>query len=139
MTPILAIGSHIFEILPLSLQKIEEKTKADWPVIGRFGQGGARQFIGHGEDEFEVTGLYYDEEFGGHADYLALKTTQRQGKPVDLLGWAAGGAAANVFGAVVILEVGNSHSYIGASGVGRKAEFTVKLGSFGDDAGGGLF
>lgn len=139
MIPILAIGPHIFEILPLSLQQIEEKTLANWPVIGRFGQGGARQFVGLGEDEFEVSGLYFNEEFGGHEDYLALKQTQRLGQPVDLLGWAAGGAAANVFGAVVILEVGNKHSRIGASGIGRRAEFSVKLGVFGDDAGGGLF
>lgn len=139
MTPILAIGSHIFEIFPLSLQKIDERTRASWPVINRFGRGGARQFVGLGEDEFEVSGLYFDEEFGGHADYMALKATQKLGKPVDLLGWGEAASYASVFGAVVILEVGVCHTFISKSGIGRKAEFSVKLGSFGDGAGGGLF
>jgi len=139
MQPILAIGTHIFEIVPLSLQKIEERTRAMWPVVGRFGQTGARQLTGFGEDDFEVSGLYFNEEFGGHQEYLALKATQRLGQPVDLVGWVAGDGLANVFGTVVILEVGNCHAFIGKGGVGRKSEFSVKLGVFGDDAGGGLF
>lgn len=140
MIPILAIGPHIFASLPLSLQKISEITKANWPATQRFGVGPARQFTGRGEDEFEVEGLYFDEEFGGHAEYLALKTTQALGQPVELMGWAAGGLAASVFGTVVILEVGASHSVIRASGIGAKVEFSVKLAPLGGDGlTGGLF
>lgn len=137
-TPFLAIGPHIFAALPLSLQKIEERTKMSWPAIKRFGAGPARQFTGRDEDEFTVEGLYFDDEWGGHADYLALKATQRAGQPVELLGAAAGGGA-SVFGTVVILEVGASHSTIRKSGIGAKTEFDVKLAPFGgDSAFGGL-
>lgn len=140
MSVLLAIGPHIFESLPLSLQKIAEKTKADWPANKRFGKGPARQFTGRGEDEFEIEGLYWDADWGGHGDYLALKATQLAGQPVELIGWAAGGAAAQVFGTVVILEVGASHEKLLESGIGTKTEFTVKLAPFGGDgAFGGIF
>ena len=140
MPALLAIGPHIFESLPLSLQKIREKTKANWPATKRFGVGPARQFTGRDEDEFEIEGLYYDAEFGGHAEYLALKATQAAGKPVELIGWAAGGVAASLFGTVVLLEVGAEHEHIHTSGVGLKVEFSVKLGVFGGDSlTGGLF
>lgn len=137
--PILAIGPHIFASLPLSLQKITEKTKVNWPAAARFGIGPARQFTGLGEDEFEIEGLYFDQEWGGHAEYLALKVTQRAGEPVELLGAATGGFGASVFGTVVILEVGATHEHIDFSGIGRKVAFTVKLAPFGgDSAFGGL-
>ena len=131
-TPILAIGPHIFAALPLSLQKIQERTKMNWPAIKRFGVGPARQNTGRDEDEFTVEGLYFDQEWGGHAEYLALKATQRAGMPVELLGAAAGGGAA-VFGTVVILEVGAEHEFIGVSGIGRKTGFDVKLAPFGGE------
>lgn len=145
MSALLAIGEHIFEALPLSLQKIKEVTKADWPATKRFGVGPARQFTGRGEDDFEVEGLYFDAEFGGHAEYLALKATQAAGQPVELIGWAAGGVAvggvaASVFATVVILEVGATHEKLLASGIGTKTEFSVKLAPFGGEAAfGGLF
>jgi phage protein U len=141
MTAILAIGPHVFEILPLSLQKISEVTKMNWPATKRFGVGPARQLTGRDEDSFDIEGVYYDHEFGGHAEYLALKATQSAGEPVELLGRAAEGEAASVFGTVVILEVGAEHSYIHTSGIGRKTEFSVKLAPFGGDGSpfGGLF
>ncbi|MGO4735992.1 phage tail protein [Bosea sp. 2KB_26] len=136
--PILAIGPHIFASLPLSLQKIQERTKMKWPTINRFGVGPARQNTGRDEDEFTVEGLYFNDEWGGHPEYLALKATQRAGLPVELLGAAAGGGA-SVFGTVVILEVGAMHSVIRRSGIGAKVEFDVKLAPFGGDlAFGGL-
>ena len=140
MVPLLAIGPHIFERFPLSLQKIKETTKASWPATKRFGVGPARQFTGRDDDDFEIEGLYYDAEFGGHAEYLALKATQAAGKPVELIGWAAGSFAASIFGTVVILEVGAEHSHIHETGVGLKVEFSVKLAPFGGDGmPGGLF
>lgn len=130
--PILAIGPHVFTALPLSLQRIQERSKMRWPAINRFGVGPARQNTGRDEDEFTVEGLYFDDEWGGHDEYLALKATQRAGQPVELLGAAAGGGA-DVFGSVVILEVGATHSVIRPSGIGAKVEFDVKLAPFGGE------
>lgn len=140
IVPILAIGPHIFAALPLSIQTIEETTKTSWPSQIRFGIGPARQFVGRGEDSFEVKGLYFHEEFGGHEEYLALKATQSAGQPVELIGWSVAGAAATVFGTVVILEVSATHKKITGVGIGAMVEFSVKLAPFGGEASfGGLF
>lgn len=140
VTPILAIGPHIFAALPLSIQTIKETTKASWPAQNRFGVGPSRQFVGRGEDEFEVEGLYFHYDFGGHDEYLALKATQAAGLPVELLGRAAGDSIVNVFGSVVILEVGASHKKIAEDGIGIVVTFSIKLAPFGGDgAFGGLF
>jgi phage protein U len=96
--------------------------------------------VGYGDDEFTIEGLYYDAEFGGHGDYLALKALARQAQPIELIGWAAGGVAAQVFGLVVILEVSAKHAHITSAGVGAKVEFSVKCAPFGDDGpAGGLY
>lgn len=140
IVPILAIGPHIFAALPLSIQSIEETTKAAWPATNRFGVGPARQFVGRGEDSFEIKGLYFHAEFGGHGDYLELKATQSAGKPVELLGWSVAGAAATIFGTVVILEVSATHKKITDAGIGAVVEFSVKMAPFGGEASfGGLF
>ncbi|SFB92546.1 Phage protein U [Bosea sp. CRIB-10] len=138
--PILAIGPHIFAALPLSIQTIKETTKANWPSVNRFGVGPARQFVGRGEDSFEVEGLYFHAEFGGHAQYLMLKATQSAGEPVELIGWSAAGAAAEVFGTVVILTVSATHKKITRAGIGAITEFSIELAPFGGDGSfGGLF
>jgi uncharacterized protein len=140
MIPILAIGPHIFASLPLSIQKIEETTRSSWPAQNRFGVGPARQYTGRGEDSFKIEGLFFHEEFGGMSDYLALKATQAEGKPVSLIGWSAVSFAAQIFGEVVILEVSATHEYIGMDGVGRKVVFSVELAPFGGNGDfGGLF
>jgi phage protein U len=140
MTPILALGPHVFEILPLSLQQLDEVTRAKWPAVSRFGRAPARQYTGRGEDSLRVEGLIFNEEFGGFEDYLALKQTQRQPEPVDMIGWGSASGYARVFGPVVLLEVGATHEYLGTSGVGRKISFHVVVAPFGDDGiFGGLF
>lgn len=139
--PLLALGPVVFEILPLSLQRLAEHTRVKWPAIGRFGNQSARQFTGYGDDSFRIEGLFYNEEWGGFDDYLALKALQRNPEPVDMIGGAAAGSYATVFGPVVILDVGATHEHIGQGGIGRKVTFSVELAPFGADAygPGGMF
>lgn len=138
--PVLAIGPAVFEILPLSLQRITEMTRANWASVPRFGRAAARQLVGFGDDSFRIEGLFFNSDFGGFEDYMLLKRLQAAGEPLDLLGGAGADAYATVFGPVVILQVGATHEYIGEGGVGRKVEFDVELAPSGDGAyGGGLF
>ena len=141
MIPLLALGPHIFDILPMSLQRIEEQTKARWPAVARFGRPPARQFTGMDEDSLKIDGLIFEDEWAGHQQYLAIKATQRAGVPIMMLGWASGGGYASVFGNVVLLSVGATHEYLRSDGIGRKIAFTIEVASFGGDAGGfgGLF
>lgn len=138
--PLLAIGGHIFEIVPLNLQKIEDELNINWPAIGRFGMGPARQFTGTGDEPFKVEGLCFNHEFGGFEDYLAQKETARRGAPADVIRWGGGGAYGLVAGPMVILRVGATHEMLGPDGIGRKMTFSVDLGAFGTGfTSGGLF
>jgi len=139
MLPLLALGPHIFQILPLSLQKIEEETETNWPLIQRFGAEPQRQFTGPGDGTMKIEGLIFDQEFGGFDQYLALKATQKAGRPVSLLGWGQGAAYAMVLGPVCILKVSATHEAIGPGGIGRKITFGVEVAKAGGRAGGGLF
>ncbi len=139
MTPLLALGPNVFETLPMTLQKIEEESRALWPGVHRFGVGPARQFTGLGESQMTIEGLIFNQEFGGYGDYLALKETQRLGQPVDMIGWGAAAAFAGVFGAVCIVKVGATHEYIHQSGIGRKLTFAIEVVPFGEGGIGGLF
>lgn len=139
MLPLIALGPHIFQLLPLSLQRLEEETEANWPVVQRFGMGPARQFTGPGDGTLKIEGLIFNEEFGGFSQYMALKKTQAAGRPVPLLGWGEAGAYAMVLGPVCILKVSATHEAIGPGGIGRKITFNVEVARFGGGAGGGLF
>jgi phage protein U len=139
MSALLALGPYIFRILPLTLQKIEEETTANHPALQRFGSGPARQFTGPGESTLKIEGLWFNEEFGGQGDYLALKGIQAAGRPVITMGWGAGATFAMVLGRMVILRVSAQHEAIGPDGIGRKITFGIELASYGEDGGGGFF
>jgi phage protein U len=139
MSALMALGPYVFRILPLNLQRIEEETGANWPVVQRFGSGPARQYTGPGDRLLKIEGLYFNEEFGGQGDYLALKAIQAAGEPIIVMGWGAGASFALVLGRMCILKVSAQHEAIGPDGIGRKVTFNVELATFGSDAGGGLF
>lgn len=87
----------------------------------------------------KIEGLCFNEEFGGYADYLALKALQGLGEPVDVVGWGAGAAYAAVLGPMCILKVGAQHERLAPDGIGRKIAFSVELAVFGGGMGGGLW
>lgn len=140
MMPLIAVGPHIFSMLPMSLQTITERTRAKWPAIPRFGAASARQFTGMDEDSLTLEGLIFEDEWQGWADYKALKATQALGEPLPLISWGGDGFS-DVFGTVIILDVGSTHHHLRPDGIGRKIEFSIEVASYANDFGGfgGLF
>ncbi|WP_425086982.1 phage tail protein [Stappia sp.] len=137
--PLLALGRHVFEILPLNFQSIERETEARWPAVERFGRAPGRQFTGIGENPVTITGLLYPEEFGGRDEFEAIRATQMAATPVMMVGWTAE-TAGRVFGRVVIQRVFDTQSIISRAGQGRKLEFSIEVAPHaGDGAPGGLF
>lgn len=136
MTPLLALGAHIFEIAPLNFQRISEETTAKWPSIARFGGRPGRQHTGYGDDPITISGLLYPEELGGQAELEALRATQRAARPVVMMGWQGStGTAAKIYGLVVILSISSTKSAIGPSGIARKLSFEVEVAPAGDGGG----
>lgn len=135
MTALLALGPHIFEILPLNYQRLERETNAVWASVPRFGAEAARQFTGLGDDSFRIDGLLFPHEFGGRAEYEAIRATQRSGLPVMMAGLGTA-TAVRIFGLVVILNVSDEQTHIGRDGQGRVLSFSIELAPYGGILGG---
>lgn len=134
MTPLLALGPHIFEIAPLNYQEISRDTEAKWPAINRFGSRPGRQFTGYGEDTIVISGLLFPDELGGREEFEAIRLTQKAAKPILMMGWSSAvKTAAQLFGRVVILRVGDTQSAIGRHGMGRKVSFDIEVAPVPED------
>jgi len=130
MTPLLALGRHVFQVAPLNFREIERFTEAKWPAIARFGSAPGRQFTGYGEDSIRISGRLYPEELGGRAEFDAIRETQRAAQPVLMVGWSVSSSAAAVFGRVVILTVSDRQTSINRSGFGRRLDFDIEVAPF---------
>lgn len=127
MTPLLALGPHIFQIAPLNFQAIERETEVKWPAVPRFGGRPGRQMTGYGEDPIRISGLLFPEELGGREEFEALRATQLAARPVILAGWAASSAAARIFGLVVILRISDQQTSINRQGLGRRLAYDIEV------------
>lgn len=126
--PLLALGPHKFEIAPMSFQQLEDETVANWQAISRFGGRPGFQMTGFGEDPITISGLLYPEELGGREELDAIRETQKQGKPVLMIGWAGDErVAARVYGRVGIRRVQRTQTNINASGLGRKIAYSITV------------
>lgn len=136
----LALGSNIFQCLPVTLSKLTRDTKSNWAPIARFGGDVARQFTGHGEHSIKLEGLVYNSHFGGFDQYEGLRRTQLAAQPVPLVGMSSG-LVGTVFGLVVILHVSDTQEYLDRdTGIGKKLVFEVEVAPFGGEGPfGGLF
>lgn len=130
MTPLLSLGPHVFQVTALNYQSMTRVTEAKWPAIARFGTYPGRQFTGFGEDSVTIEGLLFPHEFDDREHYEALRLTQAAKRPVTMMGWAAGGVAAQIFGRVVILKIEDTQSRIDRAGQGRRVEYTLTLAPF---------
>lgn len=136
--PLLALGPHVFEIMPLNFQAIDRETTVKWPAISRFGGRPGRQMTGYGEDPIVISGLLYPDEFGGRDEFEAIRTTQQAAAPVMMVGWSGSGTRARIYGLVVIVSVRDQQTLINADGHGRRVSYDIEvapIGKFGKPIG----
>lgn len=129
--PLLALGSHVFEIAPLNFQAIDRETTVKWPAIARFGGRPGRQMTGFGEDPILISGLLFPEELGGREELEALRATQARAQPVIMAGWSGSGTAARIYGRVVILAVRDQQTSINRDGFGRRISYEIEVAPVG--------
>lgn len=127
---LLRLGPHTFEIIGLNYQSLERTTTANWVAINRFGGKAAKQFTGKGADDSgTISGLIFNEEFGGRAQYEAIRLTQGIGIPVMMVGFGTSGAG-RIFGLVCIDVVSDDQEYIAWNGEGKKLEFSIEISPY---------
>lgn len=134
--PLMALGPHVFEVLPLNYQRLERMTEAMWASVPRLGARPSRQFVGLGDDPLTISGVIFPEEFGGRAEYEAIRLTQTAALPVPLIGYGAG-TLGLVWGLVVITMIADSQEEIGRDGSGQVLAYDIEVAPY-DEAGGGF-
>lgn len=129
--PLLALGSHVFEIAPLNFQAIDRETTVNWPAISRFGGRPGRQMTGYGEDPITISGLLYPDELGGRDEFEAIRATQQAAQPVLMVGWSGSGMQARIYGLVVIIAVRDQQTLINRDGHGRRLSYDIEVAPIG--------
>lgn len=139
METYLRIGSNRFSILPMSYQKLSTETGLHVATIARFGSDDAKQVVGRPSPKVAIEGLMFPKEFGGKAEFDGLRSTQRGGRAVMMMGLSAN--AGRSFGRVLITSISDDQKEIDVDGLGKMVEFSITVeglpGSLGQP--GGLF
>lgn len=118
---LMAIGSHVFQVVGLNAQEIDTTTEANWVDVPRFGMVDGAQIHGHARPEMVVRGVLYPDQIGGLPDYEAIRASQRLARPLPLLRMGRGFVGA-MLGNVTIERVTDLEAY-----GGKKISFTVEL------------
>lgn len=128
---LLQLGSHQFEVLPLSYQQLTQRAEYRWPSLERLGREPALQFMGPGQKRIQISGLLFPEAIGGWDKFRSFERTANVGQPLMMvLG------TGHVFGRVVIAGIGEVHDHIGYAGLPRKLSFDIEVMRYGGDYGG---
>lgn len=132
--PLMALGPHVFEVLPLNYQRIERLTEAQWASVPRLGVRPSRQFVGFGDDPLTISGVLLPGEFGGRSEFEAIRLTQAAGLPVPLVGFGTG-TLGRVWGLVIITLISDAQEEIGPDGSGQVLTYDIEVAAY-DETGG---
>ncbi|WP_336798862.1 phage tail protein [Kaistia sp. MMO-174] len=138
MNALMALGPHVFEVLPLNYQELERTTEAVWASIPRLGTRPARQFVGYGDDVLVISGVLFPEALGGRGAFEAIRATQAAAEPVMLVGFGTE-SVGRVWGRVIILSVHDRQESIARNGAGEVLSYEIEVAPYGDGPGAGLF
>ncbi|WP_336800673.1 phage tail protein [Kaistia sp. MMO-174] len=138
MNALMALGPHVFEVLPLNYQELERTTEAIWASVPRLGARPARQFVGYGDDILRISGVLFPEALGGRSAFEAIRATQAAADPVALVGFGTA-SVGRVWGRVIILSVHDRQESIGGNGAGEILNYEIDVAPYGDGPGASLF
>lgn len=127
----MGLGSFRFGIKHEAYQSLSRSAPYRWAKVDRLGRAPALQYGGPGAETIQLDGVIYPHFKGGLRQVDAMRALAGQGVPlmmVDGLGW--------IWKRWVITQVDETKSYFLKDGAPQKIEFTVKLQSYGRDAGG---
>lgn len=130
---LLGLGPFIFYATWPSFNKLKHKVPIRWVGQERIGRRPAMQFLGPGEEEVTLEGVFYPQALGGLEMLIAMQEAARQGVICDLVA-----VTGEVFGPWVIKEVANENQFFTPTGSPRKVDFTINLHAYGDDGLGGI-
>lgn len=119
---LLSLGSVVFDVHPFNAHEIANDHSTDFvdkPVVG------ARmpmEWVGEGEETWDITGRIFPKKLGGLNDLARLRAVRAAGSPVYLMR-----GDGRPMGFVVILGVSEISTKLAADGVGQIIEFDLTV------------
>lgn len=123
--PMLLLGDFMFSLNSAAPQEINRTTSYNWPAQERVGQLAALQFVGPGEETFELPGVIYPSYRGGLAQIDKLRLQAGKGLPQFLID-----GQGNVYGRYVLERIEERRSVFSPLGIPLKIEFSLYLKKF---------
>jgi hypothetical protein len=125
----MALGTFVFSLPTLAYQQLQRATA--WRHAGseRVGARAAHQYLGPGEETFELSGIVAPELTGAPASLDLLRDMASEGRPLALVD-----GAGNVLGAFVITSLSETGTLFFPDGTARRIEFRLSLLRVDDDA-----
>lgn len=124
MTVTLCLGPVLFEIAPMSLQKMKMGRKVEFASHDVLGAEPELEDMGPDNATVSIEGCLRPEHFGGMGNLEILKAARDSRTPLPLIR-----GDFKPLGFFVIEEVEEKHDSINAYGIGREIEVEVKLRS----------
>lgn len=124
----LALGPFRFEMGHATYQSLAMSQSWRWPEQARIGREPALQFTGREPAEIRLQGVLFPGFDAGLAQVEEMRELADRGEPLQLVD-----GLGRVWGAWVIVEVGDTRSVLMDDGQPRRVGFEVKLKVYGED------
>lgn len=124
----LALGPFRFEMGQATYQSLAMSQSWRWPEQARIGREPALQFTGREPAEIRLQGVLFPGFDAGLAQVEEMRELADRGEPLQLVD-----GLGRVWGAWVIVEVGDTRSVLMDDGQPRRVGFEVKLKAYGED------
>ncbi|MFC3549443.1 phage tail protein [Lysobacter cavernae] len=125
----MALGTFVFSLPQLAYQQLQHATAWRHASTERVGARAAHQFLGPGEETFELSGIVAPELTGDPASLDLLRNMAGEGRPLSLVD-----GTGVVHGAFVITSLNETLTLFFADGAARRIEFQLSLLRVDDDA-----
>ncbi len=124
----LALGPFRFEMGHATYQSLAMSQSWRWPEQARIGREPALQFTGREAVEIRLQGLLFPGFDAGLSQVEEMRELADRGEPLQLVD-----GLGRVWGAWVIVEVGDTRSVLMDDGQPRRVGFDMKLKAYGED------
>ena len=118
----MTLGYFVFSRTTAPYQKTEQSMVWRHPSNARVNARPSSQFVGVGDETFNLSGVLMPEVTGGDSSLEQLVTMADKGTPYPLID-----GSGKVYGHYVIERISRSRSDFFNDGAARKIEFTVEL------------
>lgn len=125
----MALGTFVFSLSQLAYQQLQHATSWRHASSERVGARSAHQFLGPGEETFELSGLVAPELTGDPASLDLLRNMADDGRPLALVD-----GTGVVHGSFVITALNETRTLFFSDGAARRIEFQLSLLRVDDDA-----